>query len=401
MLRILCLILCAAFSQLCGQCRPDAPTAEPFVVWTDDPCHTALIEWFADPTCGSPVVSIQQEGTTQETSLEGEKIALGESGEFLCRVELKGLNPGTTYNVKVAGEQKVFSFSTLPMDLQQPLRFVVGGDAFLWTNLFLETNEHVAKLKPEFIVIGGDIAYTTGIRSWFHKPSGEVARWKKFFHYYAQDFTNKEGKMIPLMVVVGNHDIPTMSTPGHDAFDYFFPHLSVQSYQLVKAGDYLRLFMLDTGHRTPIAGGQTDWLKNALNREKSVPYKISVYHVAAYPSVYSYDGKTPRRIRENWVPLFEEYGIQCAFEHHNHAYKASHPIKDGKIDPNGVLYFGDGSWGTPPRRPKHLSERWYLLEAKKANCFWHVELQPHICTFTAYEGDGKVLNRFQTLPNPQ
>lgn len=77
-----------------------------------------------------------------------------------------------------------------------------------------------------------------------------------------------------------------------------------------------------------------------------IPHVFPVYHVPAFPSVRSFSNQTSAAIRRNWVPLFERFGIKVAFEHHDHAYKRTVPIREEAIDPErGIVYFGDGAWG--------------------------------------------------------
>ena len=165
--------------------------------------------------------------------------------------------------------------------------------------------------------------------------------------------TTKEGRLIPFLIVPGNHDI----LPDHyELFFTLFAFPQKQLYRSMQFGNYLTLFLLDTGHFQPVEGRQTVFLKKALAAAANIPYKFAVYHEAAYPSYYPYNGITPKKIRTHWVPLFEEYHLTAAFENHNHAYKRTYPIKANQIDPDGVTYFGDGSWGVTPRGP---SDQWY------------------------------------------
>jgi hypothetical protein len=50
-------------------------------------------------------------------------------------------------------------------------------------------------------------------------------------------------------------------------------------------------------------------------------------------------------VREYWAPLFERYGVQIAFENHDHVYKRTVPLRSGAPHADGVVYIGDGSWG--------------------------------------------------------
>jgi hypothetical protein len=86
--------------------------------------------------------------------------------------------------------------------------------------------------------------------------------------------------------------------------------------------------------------------------------------VPAYPSVRKDEGTT-LEIRQHWVPLFEKAGVSAAFEHHDHAYKRTHPLLGGKVQDapaKGVTYLGDGAWGAsirkvrPPADVPHIAK---------------------------------------------
>ena len=66
--------------------------------------------------------------------------------------------------------------------------------------------------------------------------------------------------------------------------------------------------------------------------------------------------------REHWVPLFERHNVDVVLEHHDHTFKRTHPLKDGLVNANGIVYLGDGSWGKL-RAPKSPEERPYLATA--------------------------------------
>ena len=65
------------------------------------------------------------------------------------------------------------------------------------------------------------------------------------------------------------------------------------------------------------------------------------------------------------MPLFERYNVDAVFEHHDHTYKRTHPLLDGRPNAKGVLYLGDGSWGKI-RKPTDLDKRPYLAVAEES-----------------------------------
>jgi hypothetical protein len=178
-------------------------------------------------------------------------------------------------------------------------------------------------------------------------------------------------------------------------FFSFFAFPEKRLYRTIDFGNYLSLFLLDTNHLDPISGTQTAWLSEALTARAQIPYRLPIYHVAAYPSHYAFENPTSQQVRDLWSPLFEKYNCKVAFEHHNHAYKKTFPIQAGKIDSKGVIYLGDGCWGVEPRS---TYDRWYLDKRGRKNNVYLVELQsPNEATIRALDLQGQVLDEI-TLP---
>jgi len=127
-----------------------------------------------------------------------------------------------------------------------------------------------------------------------------------------------------------------------------------------------------------------------------------VYHIPGYPSARPFDtgenGHISTAIREHWSPLFEKYGVKIAFENHEHTFKRTHPIRNGKVDPKGVTYLGDGAWGVRTREPHPVEKTWYLAKAAPVRHLYLVtvyERQRHVL---AIDSDGKIFDEvFQTV----
>ena len=86
-----------------------------------------------------------------------------------------------------------------------------------------------------------------------------------------------------------------------------------------------------------------------------------VNHVPAYPSFRNIEGAkgkegTGEPNRKHWVPLFDQYRVPVVLEHHEHTFKRTRPLLDGRPNDKGVLYLGDGSWGRlrQPQSPEKL-----------------------------------------------
>jgi hypothetical protein len=99
-----------------------------------------------------------------------------------------------------------------------------------------------------------------------------------------------------------------------------------------------------------------------------------------------------KKIREHWCPLFEKCGVKIAFEHHDHTFKRTLPIRDGKMDPKGVTYLGDGAWGVSTRNPALAKPRWYIAKAGMVRHLYLVTLYPKSRHVLAINENGQVFD---------
>ena len=113
----------------------------------------------------------------------------------------------------------------------------------------------------------------------------------------------------------------------------------------------------------------------------------------AYPSQRSYDGQPTVQVRENWVPLFEKHGIEVAFEHHDHTYKRTHPIRGGTVSADGIVYIGDGAWGVKEREGAS-KDAWYIKRFSSKRHAIIVTLDKDGRSFLMVDEDGKVIDEY-------
>ncbi len=356
------------------------------LTWQQDPTTTMTIDWH---TIGPDRVSVVEYMSESETEWQ---IAEGSSHDFpfsereIHRVELTGLEPGTKYRFRLGtgSGSEVYTFNTMPQDLDEPIRFVAGGDVrggSVPAEPFIRMSRVAAEYEPDFIVMGGDFTYADG-------SPDRIDRWYEFFDVLQETFAGEDNRMVPVIPAIGNHETWSESRlldhmpldfyrnkydlQEGDApyFDAVFAFPGVPRYGVLDFGDYMSWIALDSGHMTDIEGEQTRWLEEVLSERRDRPHIFPVYHVPAWPSVRGWEGGTNERIRQNWVPLFEEYGVRVVFENHDHAYKRTYPLRDNEISPDdGVVYLGDGAWGVTPRplasrnQDAGPEDYWYLERA--------------------------------------
>ena len=400
MVRLRLIAIAGAASLILSCAKAGGPKAAPektaapfdppavYLTWQRDPTTTMTVQWHSHGGRDDVVQYQQLDEGVWHTS-RGTHHPMPHSNRTVHMVELTGLKPATDYRFRFGEHSVQFTFRTMPADMSKPIRFVVGGDTMggfdLFDEWYEETCRRVAKQDPMFTVIGGDIAYANGdarfVKRWYRWLAG----WKKYM-------VTSDGRLIPLVVAIGNHEVRGQygQTPEEAPFFYsLFALPDKRSYSVLDFGRYLSLVLLDSGHTHAVDGEQTDWLRRTLADRQNVAHLFAVYHVPAYPSVRGFDNSVSAKIREHWVPLFEQFGVDGAFEHHDHAYKRTHRIRAGKVDPNGVLYLGDGAWGVMTRRPR---DRWYLAKTARKRHFSLVTVGQSR-SFLAIDSEGQIVDQ--------
>ncbi len=369
------------------EAKPFDPPAV-YLTWQRDPTTTMTVQWHSD--AGSDdVVQYQRLDQRVWATVIGSHHPMPHSDRIVHVAELTGLEPGTEYRFRFGIHSVAFTFRTMPRDVSKPIRFVVGGDTMesfdaldVW---FQECCRLVAEQDPMFTVIGGDIAYANG-------DPKLVKRWYRWLAAWKKHMVTSRGRLIPLLMVIGNHEVQGGFGQRPEKAPYFYSLFAMpgqRGYNVVDFGRYMSLILLDSEHTHAIDGRQTAWLGRTLANRQDVPHIFGVYHVPAYPSVRKFNNRVSAKIRQHWVPLFEKFGLDAAFEHHDHAYKRTHLIRAGTVDPRGVLYLGDGAWGALPRKTR---EDWYLTKTASRQHFILVTIDDQSRTFQAIDIKGHVFD---------
>jgi acid phosphatase type 7 len=335
-----------------------------YLSWYGDPLTTMAIQWHTPESNVSDEVEIQELGGTWK-AFKGSHQQIED--RLVHKILLDHLSPDTEYSFRLGADPAIYKFRTAPNTLTSPLLFCTGGDLYQTPDLFRKMCRVVAAKRPLFVVLGGDIAYAL-THNPFKFRSTAKKQWFSFLQEWKEEMITPEGQVIPFLIVPGNHDL---SPSDNELFFDLFAFPEKKLYRAVDFGNYLSLILLDSAIFEPIEGMQTEWLDKALSDRKRFPFQFAIYHKAAYPSVYPYNGEIPKQIRTYWCPLFDKHNLQAAFENHNHAFKRTFPIKNNKMDNAGVIYLGDGCWGAAPRR---TNSEWYLAKREQKNNVYMIEI---------------------------
>lgn len=378
-----------------------------YLTWEEDPTSTITIDWHLKNSTNQTLF-FRKKGIDKWGESISEVSDFPFSDRKIHRVSLTGLSADHAYELKFDANGKIYYFKTMPKDISRsPIRFAIGGDTMHDKAIMEKTNRQVLPYNPDFIIIGGDLAYANG-------DGKNVKKWYDWFDAVKNTLIQEDGRIIPMMVGIGNHEVKggyiDKTIPEHlkvekrkeSAPFYYnlFAFPGQPGYGVLEFGKYLSFIFLDSDHTNAIDGPQKDWLARelAVQKEKKTSHVMAVYHVPAYPSARPFTGTTQTMIRDHWVPLFEKSNMELVFENHDHAYKRTYPIKNNNVDEEGIVYIGDGSWGTKPRTVHDAASTWYLETSQSVRAFTLVTLQGKTYNILTVDEDGKIIDSYPNNP---
>ena len=239
--------------------------------------------------------------------------ATGPSG-WQHEVTLTGLIPGTTYYYRVRSGGATLASASFRSGKSPGTPFRIGlfSDAHYGANPAIGTL--LAQAAPDLLLAVGDVSddgLYADLDTNIFGPLGQVL------------------SAAPLYWTPGNHDVRDDFAVCREAFvlpgnelSYWFEYADAQIVSLNAEG---------------LPG--TGWLANAL-AASSKPWKIVFFHEPAY----SPDGGhgEEETIRDQYVPILEQHGVDLVVSGHNHFYWRSAPI-------DGVQYLITGPTGSRTR----------------------------------------------------
>ncbi len=189
----------------------------------------------------------------------------------------------------------------------------------------------IAKEKPAFVSIGGDLVYNGGDSKDWEVWDSETALWKQ--------------EKIPVYPAIGNHELHGNLTAALANYFARFPDLKQSRYYSVQLGSSIML-ILDSS-LDEVSGSQGDWLKDQLAKiNADTRFVFLVYHHPTYTS--SSDAKafggghSSRGTEQALGRMLEEKQQHIAarivvFNGHVHNYE--------RHEHGGVTYFVTGGGG--------------------------------------------------------
>jgi len=279
-------------------------------------------------------------------------------------VRLDGLQPDTQYVFEVTNDGAPAAvpgmFRTGPRGRSRGFRFTSFGDQAVpvkigqglgpWTVNAGYIVPAVESLDPLFHLFNGDLCYA-------NVSDDPVGTWSAFFANNARSAANR-----PWMPSAGNHEnevangpqgylsyqtrfeLPDNGSPGFRGNWYAFTVGSIRVISLNNDDVCLQDGGFSAFRRDHVpnytangdnpyingysAGQQRAWLERELaraSRSDGIDWIIVCMHQVAMSSAH-FNG-ADLGIRENWLPLFDRYGVDLVVAGHEHHFERTFPVR--------------------------------------------------------------------------
>jgi len=200
----------------------------------------------------------------------------------------------------------------------------------------------VERLKPLFHLFNGDLCYA-------NLAEDRVRAWWDFWENNSRSARNR-----PWMPSPGNHENELGNGPiGYRAYQTYFAVPPAQGQTELTRGLWysftagsVRVISIanddvayqdagDSYVRGYSKGAQRTWLGAELAKarsDRSIDWIVVCMHQVAISTADKFNG-ADLGIREEWVPLFDKYGVDLVVCGHEHHYERSHPIRGQMSNP--------------------------------------------------------------------
>ena len=351
---------------------------------------------------------------------EGNFFELPDSNRYIYHIPLSNLDANTIYDIHLFHDNSLIAkskFQTLPENLED-LKIAIGGDLEI-IHIAGDILKKIAEQDHSVIFFGGD--YPKDVCS-----LTDFKKWDEWLEMTTKLLIKSNGASIPWVMAIGNNEVfGSFNQPIEKApffHEYFLQSDNGLHYFDIAINSDFHLIVLDSGLTATHDGVQKKWLEDTLQKNSSAEIKVALYHVPIYPSVRFSEktwfyrlAQSISRLKEkksianrlfspqsregflHWSPLFDKYNLTCAFEHHEHSFKRSKKIKDGKISKDiGTYYLGDGALSPNPQFTPLQKFCDYRLEKSIGHIqfFWLMTFQKNTIDFLAISSYGKSIDQF-------
>ncbi len=366
--------LAAGRSAQAAAASPDGTPEQIHLTWGDDPTRSVVVSWASaaqaanprvylegDPKLGRTIHAVQR---TYTDGLNGQTV-------FTYHAQINGLSPDSLHHYTVtadndsnAAQPFTATFRTAPCG-RVPFRWTSFGDLATpntaWVLSYGQSQfavQAVEKFQPLFHLLNGDLCYAN------LNPAAQPAVWADFGNN-----NQASAAFRPWMPCPGNHEVEFENGPqGFTSYltRYALPNngtkfpgrfysfrvgtalfISLQADDVIYqdgaafVGGPSPLVPAASTGNAPIepgtsfyihgwsGGEQTRWLEKTLReaaKDDDVNWIIVQMHQDALSSSKNGNG-SDLGIRQEWLPLFDKYGVDLVVCGHDHDYERSLPVR--------------------------------------------------------------------------
>jgi 3',5'-cyclic AMP phosphodiesterase CpdA len=346
-----------------------------------DASSEVVVSWYTTTSVHNPRVMLGTPndgfGHTVTAETRTYRDALSNTEVFVKHARLSGLKPDSDYiyaavhdgaspvlgTVRTAPAGRAALRFTSFGDQATPTLGRMAGTGFVNDNLGSpsagDMTAAIERMDPLFNLVNGDLCYA-------NLAQDRIRTWSDWF-----ENNSRSARYRPWMPAAGNHENETGNGPvGYAAYQTYFavpdagsdPQLRGLWYAFT-AGS-VRVISLsnddvcfqDGGNfyvHGYSAGAQKRWLERELANSRAnhdIDWIVVCMHQTAISTTDRTNG-ADLGIREEWLPLFDRYGVDLVVCGHEHQYERSHPIR-------GVL-------PTDTRTPVPVATRTDVIDTSK------------------------------------
>ncbi|MDD9268120.1 phosphodiester glycosidase family protein [Paenibacillus sp. GCM10023248] len=374
---------------------PLAGTPAPFnisVTMGDDPATSRYIAWHTHPGIEPSVVEVVKAAEFAGFSQDHVQKFNGDSYVYstydlgtvrVHKAVTSGLEADTSYVYRVGdgsgnvSAQGTFRTAAAQGDHTKFLYFADSQAADLngyklWGNTVNRAFEEHP--DAEFMVHAGDM-----IDSGFKE-----SEWNMWFGAAQEKLMNST-----LVALIGNHEVMGMRENNDFLAHFHQPGNGVSTLKGTNFSfDYkdMHFVVLNSEYAYE---EQKEWLRQDLAKTTK-KWKVVAFHRGPYGSIYD-----TAIVREQWVPVFDEFKVDLGINGHDHIYLRTFPMKDGHAvaEGQGTTYMVAGSTG--PKFYSLTARDWQkVTDAENTQMYAAVDIQGDEMTVVTKTVGGRLVDQF-------
>ncbi|NOV02156.1 phosphodiester glycosidase family protein [Paenibacillus planticolens] len=358
----------------------------------DDPTTSRYLAWHTHPGIESTVVEIAKEAEFTDFTQANVMKFTGSSYVYntydlgtvrVHKAIADGLEPNTRYVYRVGdGSGNVSSLGSFQTTAASGdhTKFLYFADSQaadlngykLWGNTVAKAVEEHP--DAEFMVHAGDM-----IDSGFKE-----SEWNMWFSAAQDKLMNKT-----LVALIGNHEVMGMRENNDFLAHFNQPGNGVSTLKGTNFSfDYkdMHFVVLNSEYAYE---EQKEWLRKDL-ASTTKKWKVVAFHRGPYGSIYD-----TAIVREQWVPVFDEFKVDLGINGHDHIYLRTFPMKDGKpaAEGQGTTYMVAGSTG--PKFYSLTARDWQkVTDAENTQMYAAVDIQGDEMKVVTKTVGGRIVDEF-------